>query len=247
MADRTAASDSVTGPRVAEVIRSGRLLVALFPCFMVTKDPASGELKGVALEIARALAKQLGLSVVATQYASPPKVTEELEAGRSDMALFGTDVRRSSAVEFTAPVMEADLTYMVPAGSDIHSISDADKNGTTIAVVRNHLMDYALEGKLVRAQRVYADTPDAAFKLLVEGKTSVLAGIRPGLFGYANRMTGAQVLDDRYAVNSIAIAVGRGRPDWLQVVGEFAEEAKRTGVVQNAIVRAGLKGVQVAP
>ena len=54
-ADAQQASD----PRVADLVQAGMVRVGLFST-QYTKDPASGELKGVRVDIARALAAQIG-------------------------------------------------------------------------------------------------------------------------------------------------------------------------------------------
>jgi polar amino acid transport system substrate-binding protein len=55
------------------------------------------------------------------------------------------------------------------------------------------------------------------------------------------------VLQDRYGVNHAAIAIAPGQAGRLAYINEFVEEAKASGLVQRAIDRAGLRGVQVAP
>jgi len=45
----------------------------------------------------------------------------------------------------------------------------------------------------------------------------------------------------------IAMAVPKGRAGRLAYIGDFIQEAKASGLVQRAIERAGLRGVQVAP
>jgi hypothetical protein len=45
---------------------------------------------------------------------------------------------------------------------------------------------------------------------------------------------------------STSIVVAKGQATWLAYINEFVEEAKVLGLVQRAIDRAGLRGVQVA-
>lgn len=231
--------------RVADLMRAGRVRVALFPSFMYSKDPVSGELRGVGIEIARALGARLGVEVLLVEYPTPPQVLEGLKAGASDVAFLGIDPTRSADVDFTLPYLQADFTYLVPAGSSIRRVLDADQPGVCIAVVRNHAMDFRLRGILKQAEPVYAENPDASFDLLRTRRADVLAGIRPGLLEYAAQLPGSRVLEDRYGANAIAMAVPKGQRGWLAYMSEFIEEAEKSGLVQQAIVRAGLRGVQV--
>ncbi|MBI3069117.1 MAG: transporter substrate-binding domain-containing protein [Betaproteobacteria bacterium] len=239
--DTQRASDA----RVVDLVRAGRVRVALFPSFLYGKDPVTGELRGVGIEIARALGARLGVEVLLVEYPTPPKVLEGLKARASDLAFLGIDPTRSADADFTPPYLQADFTYLVPAGSSIRRVLDADQRGVRIAVVRNHAMDFALRGILKQAEPVYAENPDASFDLLRTRCANVLAGIRPGLLEYAARLPGSRVLEDRYGANAIAIAVPKGRGGWLAYMSEFLEEAKKSRLVEQAIARAGLRGVQV--
>ena len=231
--------------RVADLVRAGRVRVALFPSFMYSKDPVSGELRGVATEIAHAIGARLGVEILLVEYPAPPEVLKGFKAGTSDIAFLGVDPSRSADVEFTLPFMQADFSFLVPAGSSIHRVVDADRPGLRIAVVRNHAMASVLRGVLKQAEPVYAETPDASFDLLRAKSADVLAGIRPGLLEYATRLPGSRVLEGRYGANALAIAVPKGRSGWLAYMSEFIEEAKESGSVEQAIVRAGLRGIQV--
>jgi polar amino acid transport system substrate-binding protein len=55
------------------------------------------------------------------------------------------------------------------------------------------------------------------------------------------------VLADRFGVNRVGIAVPKENPRHLSYLNEFIEDAKASGLVQRAIERSGLRGVQVAP
>jgi len=67
-------------PRVADLVRAGRVRVglALLPTF-ATKDPVTGELRGVAIDLARALAARLGGEVLPVEYSG---VATVLDAGQ---------------------------------------------------------------------------------------------------------------------------------------------------------------------
>ena len=71
--------------------------------------------------------------------------------------------------------------------------------------------------------------------------------VRPALLDYSTKLPGSRVLEDRYGVNLAAMVVAMGRAGRLAYINAFVEEAKASGLVQRAIERAGLRGVQVAP
>ena len=104
-----------------------------------TKDPVTGELKGVWAEVARALAARVGVQLVLVEHPTPPKMVECLKVGACDLGFLGYDPARAAAVEgFSPPFIEFDYTYLVPAGSSIRSAADADRPRLRVAVVQAH-------------------------------------------------------------------------------------------------------------
>jgi polar amino acid transport system substrate-binding protein len=246
LAGATAAeAQQAADPRVAELVRAGKVRVGMFPNFTYAKDPATGELRGVGIEIARALAARFGVEAVLVERPDPPGIVECLKSDDCDVALLGKTPARAVEVDFSPAYLQGDFTYMVPAGSSVRQIADADQSGVRIAIVRNHAMDFALRGKLKQAEPVYAETPDAAFELLRAGHVTVLAGIRPGLLTYSTQLPGSHVLEDRYGANIIGMAVRKGQVGWLGHVSEFVAESKASGLVQRAMQRTGTRGIQV--
>src|SRR5438128_9425718 len=86
----TADAQQISDPRVADLVRTERVRVALFPP-MYTKNPATGEFGGMAMELARALAARLGIEVVPVEYPTPGEAVECLKAGACDVAFLVID------------------------------------------------------------------------------------------------------------------------------------------------------------
>ena len=74
-----------------------------------------------------------------------------------------------------------------------------------------------------------------------------MAATRPTLLQFSTRLPGSRVLQDRFGVIEVAMAVPEGHGELLQYLVGFIEDAKSWGQVSRAIERAGLCGVQVAP
>lgn len=226
------------------ILASATLRVGLFPSFFYSRAKG-GELVGWGIEMARALAAQLGLEPEFLERASPPAVVSALRAGECDIAFIGITPERKSEVDFSAPWVRGEFTFLVPAGSAVARIGDADKPGIRVGVVRNHAMDAALKGKLAAATTIYADTPDAAFALLESGEVDALAGIRPGLNAYAARAPGSRVLADSYGANVIGLAVAKGEPQWHALICRFVEGSKSDGSARAAAERVGARGLDI--
>jgi polar amino acid transport system substrate-binding protein len=246
-----AEAQQVPYPRIAEIVSAGKVRVGLFlPQY--TKDPISGELQGVgahvvSIEVARALAARLGVATQLVGYTTPPEVVECLKAGQCDLGIMGVDPTRAAELGLSPAFIQFDFTHLVPADSSIRSVADAHLPGVRIAVVRNHASTLALTRILKHTEFVDAATPESAFDLLRAGRADTLASSRPTLLDYSAELPGSRVLEDRYGVNLVAIAVPKSQAGQLTYVSEFIEEAKASGLVQRVIERAGLRGFQVAP
>ena len=133
------------------------------------------------------------------------------------------------------------------AGSPIRSVADADRSGIRIAVPRGDASDLRLTRMLKQAELLRTDSIAAAIDLVRSGAANAYAAPRFVLLAEAARQPGARVLDDHFAVISMAAMVPKGNPRRLAYVSEFLEEAKASGLVKQSIERGGLRGVQVAP
>ena len=236
-------------PRVADLIQAGKVRVGLglgSPPIAI-KDPVTGELRGPAWDVARALAARIGIGLLPVEYPRPGAVMEGVRANAWDVALLGIDPSRAAEVDFSPPYLQYDLTYAVPVGSAIRYVADVDLPGVRVAVPRGDISDLRLSRMLKRAELVRVNTIAAVFDLLRTGNADVCGGTRPGLLEELARRPGFRVLEDRFGVILVAMVVPKGHAERLAYISDFIEEAKASGLVQRTIERAGLRGVQVAP
>src|SRR3989304_343604 len=182
-------AQQVPDPRVADLVRAGRVRVglALLPTF-APKDPVTGELRGVAIDLARALAARLGVEVLPVEYSGVGTVLDGLKDGAWDVAFLAVDPARAAEADFSRPYMQIDDTYLVPAGSPIRNVADADQPGVRIAVERGASTALVLSRMLKRAELVPAA---AAFDLLRAGNANVLAGPRAALLRLSAQLPGS--------------------------------------------------------
>ena len=245
-----AEAQQVPDPRVTDLVQAGKIRVGVHS-IMYTKDPRTGELKGastgiILLDIARTLGTRIGVEVLPVGHPTIPEMLTCLTAGACDMGFMGPD-RSRAGVDFSPPILQLDYTFLVPAGSSIQRIADADRPGVRIAVVRDHASTLTLSRIFKHAQLMYAATPDPTFELLRTGHVDAFASIRAVLLAYSPKLPGSRVLEDHYGANLLGMVVPKGLAARLAYISEFIEQAKASGLVQQAIERAGLPGHQVAP
>jgi len=193
------------------------------------------------------LGRRLGVPVEILPYPSPGALADAAKSGAWDVGFLGVDPSRATVVDFSPPYLQIDATYLVPAGSSFRNIADADQTGVRIAVSHNSVEDVVLSRLLKRAELRRVETVGAGFDLLRAGNADVLATPRPTALLLSARLPGSRVLEDRFHATLGAMAVPKGQAGRLAYISEFIEEAKASGLVQRAIERANLRGVQVAP
>src|SRR2546428_13320095 len=100
-------AQQATDPRVGQLVRTGKLRagVGIVAPHWAVKDPATGALRGVAVEVAHALAKRLGIELVIGDYPRPPSVLDGLKTNGREAGGLGLDPARRRQVD----VIPADL------------------------------------------------------------------------------------------------------------------------------------------
>jgi polar amino acid transport system substrate-binding protein len=214
---------------------------------LARKDPATGELSGVAIDLARELSRRLDVPITIVGFDTVGAMVDGAKAGAWDIAFLGSDPARAGEITFTAAYVELQATYLVPAGSSIRSVADVDREGVRVAAPARANYELFLTRNLKRAQLVRGQGADAAVELLAKGQAEALAGLRQALIGVAARLPGSRILDGQFMAVQQSMGVPNGRDAAATYLRGFVEEAKASGLVARAIEKTGAAGVSVAP
>ena len=212
---------------------------------LARRDPANGELHGVAPDLGRELGRRVGVAVELVGFESAGKMFDAVKVGAWDVAFLAIDPGREGEIDFTAPYIEIEGTYLVPSGSLLRASADVDRDGVRIGISGGSAYDLFLSRSLKHAQLVRAPSPDAAFELIVTGKVEVLAGVRQHLVANAAKLPGSRVFEDRFMAIQQALGIPRGHEEGAKYLREFIEDVKTSGFVARAIEKAGVRGVTV--
>ncbi len=244
-----AMTPAVTPAIKAELAPKGKLRVGInYGNFLlVARDPAGGEPRGIAPDLARELGLRLGVSVDFVGFETAGKMADAVKTGVWDVAFLGAEPQRASEIAFTAAYLEIPSTYLVPAGSRIRAIAEVDREGVRIAVAEKSAYDLYLSRNLRHARLVRAQGIDASYDLFVAEKLEALSGLKPRLVMDAGRLPGSCVLEGQFTAIQQSIGAPAGRGAAAKYLREFVEELKAAGFVAGAIARHGVHGVTVAP
>jgi len=214
---------------------------------LAQKDPATGDSRGPAIDLARELGKRLGVPVEIVAYTAVGTMVDGAKAGAWDIAFLGSDPARAGEIDFTAAYLELEATYLVPPNSRLRTIADVDQEGVRVAAPARANYELYLSRSLKRANLVRADNADAAFKLLVEGRVDALAGLSQALGSLTEKLPGSRMIDGRFMAVPQSVGTPKGRDAGFAYLRAFVEDAKASGMVARSIQNTGYRGVSVAP
>jgi polar amino acid transport system substrate-binding protein len=212
-------------------------------------DPATKEVRGPAAEIARELARRAGVPVTVTGARGVEGVLESVKSGAADIGFLAFDAVRAAHVDFAQTYSLAQNTYLVAENSPIRSAADADRAGVRIGVGARDAGDYFLTRTLKAAEltRNEGGIGDATVKALLAGEIDAYAGNRMRLHEAAQKTPGLRLVPDNFYGVEQSVIVPKGEAARLAIINRFLDEARASGLIADAIARAGLIGVDVAP
>ena len=213
---------------------------------LTSKDPKTGAEGGIAVDLGRELSRRLGVSMTIVPYTSAGAMADGAKAGAWDVAFLATDPDRASEIAFTAPYVEIDSTYLVPAGSPIETMADVDKPGVRIAVSEKSAYDLYLSRALKQATLVRTPGVDASVAMFFRDNLDALASLKPVLVELAEKHPGSRVIEGRFTSVQQAVGTPKGRDAAAAYLRAFVEDAKAAGLIAQVIQKNGIRGVTVA-
>lgn len=232
-------------PEVRQVLApTGKLRVGVYPGSPISmlRDPASGETKGVGFDLGRELAQRLGVPFEPVEYRRPAEILEALKSGQVDFTVTNATAVRAKDMDFTPTLVEIELGYLVLPGSPISTLADVDRPGIRVGVSQGGTSHGTLSREFKNATVVPAPTVKSAIEMLSLRKMDAFASNKAILFEMSDQVPGSRVLEWRWGLEHLAIAIPKGRDQGMAYVRKFAEDAKAEGLVTRAVERAGLRG-----
>jgi polar amino acid transport system substrate-binding protein len=238
---------SITPEVVRDLAPSGRLRSTInLGNTVLAQQDSSGALGGVSVELARELARRLGVEAELHPFDTAGKAFAALQSAECDIGFLAIDPKRGEDLDYTAPYVIIEGTYLVPASSPLREVDEVDRDGVRIAAGKNTAYDLHLSRALQHAQLVHYPSSAAAIEALLAGETDAAAGVRQPLAAIASQNSGFRVMEGRFLTIQQAMALPKGRPVAHAFAKAFIEEMKATGFVRNALARSGQNDATVA-
>lgn len=237
-------------PEVQQALApTGKLRVGLFlggPASVI-RDSASGDMKGVAFDLGKELARRLGVPFEPVVYPSIGALLDGAKSREWDVSSFGVNPAREKQFDFTGPLLETEFGYLVLSGSSISTLTDVDRPGVRVGVPAKSAVEAILARALKNAVLVPGAGLAGGMEMLKSGRADVFASNKANLFEMSDQLPGSRVLAGRYATETQAMAIPKGRDPGIAYARKFVEDAKSEGLVNAAVKRAGLRGTVEPP
>jgi len=238
---------------VSDLAPSGALRAAINVGnpLLAARGAAGGEPTGVSVDLARELARRLGVPVRLIVYDAAGKVVEAGRTGAWDIAFVALDPARAAEIAQSPPYVVIEGAYLVRSDSTITGNEQVDRKGNRVVVGRNSAYDLYLTRTFKQAEIARAPTSPAVVDLFLKDNYEVAAGVKQQLEADARRVSGVRLLPGRFMVINQAMASQRVTDTrgaaGARYVRDFVEEMKASGFVAQALERHKVQGAAVAP
>lgn len=243
-------SGCATSPKVPDAVRSelaptGKLRAGmnLGNALFTTKDVATGELRGVSVDVMRELGSRLGVPVDFVVHATPGDVADASAAGTWDVAVLAIEQARAEKITFSPAMTEIEATYVVHKDSALHSVGQVDTLGTRISAPEKAGYELYLTRTLRNATLIRTKGVQASIDLFNERRADALAGLKPALLESMNKTPNGRLLEGKFMTVNHGLGIPRGRSAAAEYLKAFVEEMKASGFVARSIERHGVQGL----
>ncbi len=208
----------------------------------LVRDAKTGDKAGVAFELGQALGRQLVVPVEIKEFTRLADVLEALKGGAVDFTFTNATEVRAREMDFTAPLVRLELGYLVPPASALKNVADVDKPGIRVGVAQGSSSQSALGRLFKSATVVPAPSVMQAQAMFREGQLDAFATNKGILNEMADALPGYRILEGRWGLETMAIAIPQHRGAGMPYLRQFADDARRSGLLADIVKRAGLRG-----
>lgn len=225
----------------------GEIKVCIWPDYqrISFRDPRSGQLSGLDIDLAAALASDLGLKLRFVD-SSFTTLARDLHSNRCDVAMFGIAMlpQRLEQMRFSTPYMQSDIHAITTRTSRIvRQWNDIDQPGVLVGVQPGTFMEAVLRQRLRHARLVPVDLSQTRERELIAGRVDVFMTDYPYGRTLIENTDWATLLapPTPFHVLPYAHAIKLGDAQWHATLNAFMERIRQDGRLGAAARRHGLE------
>jgi polar amino acid transport system substrate-binding protein len=203
---------------------------------------------GISVDLATEFARLLGADLELVVVDTAAKSVDVVRGEDADIGFFAIDPLRSDGIQFTAPYILIQGSYLVRADSPIRSNADVDHAANRVTVGAGSAYDLFLTRHLKSARIERAPTSPGVVDFFLENGHEVAAGVRQQLEADARRLPGLYLLPENFMTIQQAVGTPASRGEAAGAfLSNFVERMKCSGFIAEAMKRHHIDGANVAP
>jgi polar amino acid transport system substrate-binding protein len=136
---------------------------------LAKRDSENTQPYGVSIDLAKNLAKELGVELELVVFDSAGKSVDAVANKKADFGFFAIDPVRGKEISFTHAYVVIEGAYVVPNNSPIKANEEVDQAKHRIVVGKGSAYDLYLTREIKHAQIVHAPTSPKVVEFFVSG------------------------------------------------------------------------------
>ena len=205
---------------------------AAFPPYEMTTD--SGDLEGIDIEVAGAIAKKLGLELQVDDMDFDAALLAA-QQGKSDIVMAGVSVteERQKVMEFSDPYATGVQVIIVKEDSDIASVENLD--GKMIGTQRGTTGNIYCTDDYGEDHITTYDNGLTAVQALMNGQVDCVVIDQEPAKAFVAANQGLKILETEYVSEDYAIGMAKGNTALQSAVNKALAELQEDGTVQSIV------------
>ena len=239
-----------TAGEVRDRVQSqGEMKVCIWPDYqrISFRDPRSGQLSGLDIDLATALASDLQTTL---RFVDSSFVTlvHDLHTNRCDVAMFGIAMlpQRMEQLQFSTPYLQSDVYAVTTRTSRIvRQWRDIDQPGVLVGVQAGTFMEHVMRQRLQHASLLSIGLPQTRERELMAGRVDVFMTDYPYGRALIENTDWAALLAPPapFHVLPYAHASKPGDAEWRATLDAFVARIRNDGRLDAAARRHGLESI----
>ncbi|MBR0377947.1 MAG: amino acid ABC transporter substrate-binding protein [Lachnospiraceae bacterium] len=234
-AAESTAAEVATADAELVTVTEGKLTMstnAAFPPYEMTTD--SGDLEGIDIEVAGAIAKKLGLELQVDDMDFDAALLAA-QQGKSDIVMAGVSVteERQKVMEFSDSYATGVQVIIVKEDSDIASVEDLD--GKMIGTQRGTTGNIYCTDDYGEDHITTYDNGLTAVQALMNGQVDCVVIDQEPAKAFVAANQGLKILDTEYVSEDYAIGMAKGNTALQSAVNKALAELQEDGTVQSIV------------
>lgn len=238
-----------TPSHLDQIKAAGEVRVCIWPDYysITYRNTRTGELEGIDIEMARELARDLGVKVRFVD-SSFKTLIADLDGNKCDISMHGVGVTapRKEKLDFTQPHLISGIYAITTKNNPVvRDWADIDKAGVVVAAQAGTYMVDVMKASLKQATLNVVATPEAREQEVMSGRADLFMTDYPysrkmlARHDWAKLLTPPQPL----APTPYAYAIAKGDARWLAALDEFVARTKKDGRLLQAARNNGLEAI----